>query len=165
MGVLLIQGATNSLKSWPDSLRYSFYFHIFLLLPLTWLRHSGQPTLATRRSPFLRSCLLSATKLFQNLAACPNQTTPEIGSEYKPAHPLCLDQDQELFKVETGKKSYQWLIVHALHVTMIPLVAARVHNEPAVHVALGSQRQVLGGTLLLVFKVLSSHPYHAGIAM
>ena len=48
---------------------------------------------------------------------------------------------------------------------MIPLVAARVHNEPAVHVALRSQRQVLGGTLLLVFKVLSSHPSHAGIAM
>ena len=63
------------------------------------------------------------------------------------------------------KNPYQWLIVHALHVTMIPLVAARVHNEPAVHVAFRSQRQVLGGTLLLVFKVLSSHPSHAGIAM
>ena len=48
---------------------------------------------------------------------------------------------------------------------MIFLVAAAVHNEPAVPVALGSQRQVLGGTLLLVFKVLPSHPSHVGIAM
>ena len=52
---------------------------------------------------------------------------------------------------------------------MIPLVAARVHNEPAVHVALGSQRHVLAGPLLdpllLVFKVLASHPSHVGIAM
>ena len=55
--------------------------------------------------------------------------------------------------------------MHALHVTMIFLVAAAVHNEPAVPVALGSQRQVLGGTLLLVFKVLPSHPSHVGIAM
>ena len=60
---------------------------------------------------------------------------------------------------------YQWLIVHALHVTMIPLVAARVQNEPALHVTLGSQLQVLGSTLLLVFKVLASHPSHVGIAM
>ena len=165
MGVVLIPEATNSLKSWPDSLRYSFYFHIFLLLPWTWLQRSGRTTLATCRSRLSRSCLLRSKQIFHNLVYCPNQTTPKIGNEYRSGKngSLTLIMNAllkrymfrgdrppllwRLVRIWTEKNiPYQWLIVHALHVTMIVVVAARAHNEPAVHVALGSQGQVLGGT-------------------
>ena len=55
--------------------------------------------------------------------------------------------------------------MHALHVTVVALVAARVLNEPAVLVALGSPGQVLGSTFLRIVQVPVSHPSHVGIAM
>ena len=63
------------------------------------------------------------------------------------------------------RTSYQWFIVHALHVTVVALVTARVLNEPAVLVALRSPGQVLGSTFLCIVQVPVSHPSHVGIAM
>ena len=61
--------------------------------------------------------------------------------------------------------AYQWFLVHALHVTVIALVAAGVLDKPAVLVALGSPGQVLGSTFLRIVQVPVSHPSHVGIAM